>query len=170
MDETTVDELDPGAGKVRKSQMFAVHRDDSSIAGNLPSSTVYFYRRTCAMEHVHGLLAGKSLIVHHDGHPIYGHLGRPDTSYADIVSVDCWAHVRRLFMDEVKAGKAPHAQQVVDLIGELYKVDATTRGKPPPVRSEIRRRNSAPILERIKKRLDELKPRYLEKGDMGQAI
>lgn len=170
MDETTVDQLDPGAGKVRKSQMFAIHRDDSSIAGNLPPRTVYFYRQTCTMEHVHGLLAGKSLIVHHDGHPIYGHLGRPDSPYADIISVDCWAHVRRPFMDEIKAEKTPHAQEIVDLIGELYAVDVTTSGKPSPVRRAIRRRESVPILEHIKTRLGELKPQYLEKGDIGQAI
>lgn len=170
MDETTVDQLDPGAGKVRKSQMFAIHRDDSSIGGNLPPCTVYFYRRTRAMEHVHDLLAGKSLIVHHDGHPIYGHLGRPDTPYADIVSVDCWAHVQRLFTDEIKAEKAPHAQEIVDLIGELYAVEKPIRGKPPLVRAAVRRRDSAPILARIRKRSRELEPQYLEKSDMGKAI
>ncbi len=170
MDETTVDQLDSDAGKVRKSQMFAVHRDDSSMRGNLPPSTVYFYRRTRAMEHVHDLLAGRSLIVHHDGHSIYGHLGRPDTPYKDIVSVDCWAHVRRLFTDEIKAEKAPHAHEIVDLIGELYAVEKPIRGKPPLVRSAVRRRDSVPVLARIRRRLRELEPQYLEKSDMGRAI
>lgn len=113
---------------------------------------------------------GKSLIVHHDGHPIYGHLGRADTPYADVISVDCWAHVQRLFTDEIKAEKAPHAQEIVDLIGEPYAVDATTSGRPPPVRRVIRRRESVPTLECIKMRLGQLKPQYLEKGDIGQAI
>lgn len=170
MDETTVDQLDPGAGKVRKSQMFAIHRDDCSIGGNLPPSTVYFYRRTRKMEHVHNLLADRSLIVHHDGHPIYGHLGRPGTPYEAIVSADCWAHVRRLFMDEIKAEKAPHAQEIVDLIAQLYAVEAPIRGKPSSARSAVRRQDSGPILERIKGRLVELKAQYLEKNDMGQAI
>ena len=102
-----------------KSQMFAIHRDDSSIGGNLPPSTFYFYRRTRAMEHVQGLPAGKSLIVHHDGRPIYCHLGRPDTPYEDIISVDCWAHVRRRFTYEITAEKAPHARETIDLIGKL---------------------------------------------------
>lgn len=170
MDETTVDELNPGAGKVRKSQMFAIHRDDHPIGGNLPPSTVYFYRRTRKMENVHNLLAGKSLVVHHDGHRIYGHLGRPGTPYENIVSVDCWAHVRRLFMDEVKAEKAPHTQEIVDLIARLYVVEAPIRGKPPTARSAVRRQESVPILEKIKARLTELEAQYLEKNDMGQAI
>lgn len=87
-----------------------------------------------------------------------------------VISVDCWAHVQRLFTDEIKAEKALHAQEIVDLIGELYAVNAKIRGKPPSVRSVVRRRDSMPVLERIKKRLDELKPQYLEKGDMGKAI
>lgn len=170
MDETTVDQLNPGAGKVRKSQMFAIHRDDRSIGGNLPPSTVYFYRRTRKMDNVHNLLAGRSLIVHHDGHRIYGHLGRPGTPYEAIVSVDCWAHVRRLFMDEIKAEKAPHAQEIVDLIAGLYAIEETIRGNPPSARRAVRRRESVPILEEINARLTELEAQYLEKNDMGQAL
>lgn len=75
-----------------------------------------------------------------------------------------------MFTDEVKAEKAPHAQEIVDLIGELYAVEKPIRGKPPLIRSAARRRDSAPSLAKIRRRLRELEPHYLEKCDMGHAI
>ncbi|MFT3690209.1 IS66 family transposase [Paenirhodobacter sp.] len=170
MDETTVKQLSPGDGKTRTSYMYALHRDDRSFGGNLPPGTVYLSRRTRAMYNINQLLADRSLIVHHDGYRGYGHLGRLDTPYVNIMSVDCWAHVRRLFMDELKAEKSPHAVEIVDLIAELYSIEKPINGKAPDVRAEIRRRQSVPILNRIDSRLKELESNYLGKTDMGKAI
>ncbi|KFI29428.1 hypothetical protein CN97_16035 [Haematobacter massiliensis] len=170
MDETTVKQLSPGDGKTRTSYMYALHRDDRSFGGNLPPGTVYLSRRTRAMYNINQLLADRSLIVHHDGYAGYGHLGRAETPYAHIVSVDCWAHVRRLFTDEIKAEKSLYATEIVDLIAELYAVEKPINGKAPDVRAEIRQRQSVPILDRIRFRLAEVENKYLGKSDMGKAI
>ncbi|MBK4216170.1 IS66 family transposase [Paracoccus caeni] len=170
MDETPVDQLSPGSGKTKKIQMFALHRDDRSFSGNLPPGTAYLYRQTREMTHVHDALKDRQLIVHHDGHRIYGHLGEVGTPFEQIVSVDCWAHVRRLFMDEIKAEKAPHAKEIVTLIRELYAIESAINGKAPLVRASVRRKESRPVLDRIRNRLMELEKHYLGKSDMRKAI
>lgn len=169
-DETSVEQLDPGQGKTRLSYMYALHRDDRSFGGMLPPATLYLWRRTRAMFNINEFFAHRSMIVQHDGYAGYGHLGRPQTPYEDIVSVDCWAHVRRMFTDEIKAERAPHASEIVSLIRELYAVEASANGSAALVRAAARQTHSVRILERLKVWLAEIGAHYLEKSDMGKAI
>lgn len=145
VDETPIKILRPGTGKTGQAFMYAVHRDDSSFGGNAPRSTVYFHRLSRSMEHIHGILAGKSLIVQHDGYPGYGRLGQPGTDVEDSTSVDCWIHTRRNFIKTARTTGSKFAEEIVERIAELYKVEDIIRGWPPDSRLSYRKDRSTSV-------------------------
>lgn len=87
------------------------------------------------------------------------------------VRVGCWAHVRRRFFDALAT--APEARQAMDLILELYRVEAGAR-EAGVVRTaahrQLRQERSRPVLEQLRVWLDDQAPRHPPKGPMGQAI
>lgn len=83
----------------------------------------------------------------------------------------CHAHLRRYFHDALKT--APVAQEAIDLILELYRVEYAAQERGIARTSEhlaLRRGKSAPIRERLKVWLDEQLPRHLPKSPIGVAI
>lgn len=87
------------------------------------------------------------------------------------VRVGCWAHVRRRFFDALAT--APEARQAMDLILELYRVEAQARDADvvrTAAHRELRQLRSAPVLEQLHAWLEEQAPRHPPKGPLGQAI
>ena len=81
----------------------------------------------------------------------------------DLVLANCWAHVRRYF---VKAEpNYPVAQEMIDLIGQLYVLEA---GADPAERQSIRQEKSRPIVDEIQAWL--LLQRVLPKSSLGKAV
>lgn len=83
----------------------------------------------------------------------------------------CHAHLRRYFHDALKT--APIAQEAIDLILELYRVeyDAQERGfTKQPAHLVLRRTKSTPIRAKLKAWLDDQKPKHRPKSPIGIAI
>jgi hypothetical protein len=86
-----------------------------------------------------------------------------------IIEVACWAHARRKFY-EARANAPREANQVLELVQQLYDVEDRARELTAAGRQALRQRESAPILDRIETYLDELSPRVLPKSALGKAL
>ena len=92
------------------------------------------------------------------------------------VRVGCWAHARRKYMDVIKAqGKAAPkgvSHEMVELIAKLYAIErkAIKDGRTTHQLKAIRQIKAKPILDKIKKRLDEIIHLTPPKGLLGKAI
>jgi transposase len=87
------------------------------------------------------------------------------------VRVGCWAHVRRKFFEALST--APQAQQALDFILTLYRVEAQAV-QHAVVRTAahraLRQRNSSPVLMQLHEWLRVQRPQHLPKSPIGQAI
>ncbi len=98
--------------------------------------------------------------------------------------VCCWAHARRKFVAAADGGDE-RANVALGWIRELYAIERTLPPLLPPAedasgqekrrqreeqRRDIRKRDAGPILDKLKKWLDEQRPLALPKTPLGQAI
>lgn len=87
-----------------------------------------------------------------------------------VVVAGCWAHAIRKFRDALTEGPLL-AASAMTLIGELFDVEREAdAGKlAPEDRLALRRRKSAPALERLDEELKGWRDRYSEAGRIGEA-
>ena len=98
------------------------------------------------------------------------------SGYNDIEKVSsrrraaCLAHVRRYFFESLKT--APVAQEALDLITELYRVehDAKQQRLSEAAHLELRKQRAGPIREAFKVWLDAQRSRHPPKSPLGVAI
>lgn len=98
------------------------------------------------------------------------------SGYNDIEKVSsrrraaCFAHVRRYFFESLKT--APVAQEALDLITELYRVehDAKQQRLSEGEHLEFRKARAGPMRERFKAWLDAQRTRHPPKSPLGIAI
>ena len=106
-----------------------------------------------------------------DAYTVYDALA--DT-YDEIVLYGCWAHARRYFLKAYESGHPAEGAEFLSLIRELYKIEseladtvlppgATIKERANAIRKDnarrtkVREEKSMPVLEKIRKRIDELK-------------
>jgi transposase len=82
----------------------------------------------------------------------------------------CFAHVRRYFFESLKT--APVAQEALDLIGQLYRVDHDAKEKrlSDVARLRLRKTRAGPIRDALKAWLEKQRPRHPPKSPLGIAI
>ena len=91
----------------------------------------------------------------------------------EITWVACWAHARRKYIEITKTIKVPGiAHKMVKYIGQLYKIEreALDQKLDPGKIKELREENAKPILETIKKLLDEVKDATPPQSILGKAV
>ena len=96
----------------------------------------------------------------------------------------CWAHARRKFVAAAEGGDE-RAERALGLIRQLYAVARDLPPLLPPAddpaaaqqrrqreeqRRQLRQRQAGPVLEELKRWLDEQRPQALPKSALGQAI
>jgi transposase len=78
-------------------------------------------------------------------------------------------HARRKFIDAEKV--APEiAEEAVDLIGDLFRVERRAKDLTVEHRLALRRAESAPVLAKLREKLLEWKEQLLPKHPMAEAI
>jgi len=128
-----------------------------------------------AYVHAHGrsgstavaVLGGTKGYVQVDAYSGYNAITTPEGR----LRVGCWAHVRRRFFDALS--KAPEAQRALDLILELYRVDAEVDAdgqRGTDVHREARRDRSAAALRELSAWLTQEQPKHPPKSPIGEAI
>jgi transposase len=101
-----------------------------------------------------------------DAYIIYDKLGE------SITYAGCWAHVRRKFIDTIKA--APNcvlAAEVAQEIGKLYQVEREARqaGMDFARRQALRQAQSAPVVAALKTRLREIRSQFAPSENLAKA-
>ena len=87
-----------------------------------------------------------------------------------ITLLGCWAHVRRYFLDAHRTSHPREGAEFVAMIGQLYSVERAIANADDATRLAARRESSAPVLENIRQRMDELRPVTPPKSALGKAI
>lgn len=165
MDETVVQvNKEPGRAASSQSYMW-VH------SGGPPGRPVVIYDydpgRGAAVPS--RLLAGWRGHLMTDDYAGYDQVVRTES----ITHLACWAHVRRRFVEAVAVqpkGKRGRADQAVELIGKLYRVERDAAKLTDAGRLELREQRSRPLLKEIRTWLDAALPAVAPKTALGKAL
>jgi len=164
-DDTPVPVLAPGLGKTKTGRLWAYVRDGRPHGDERPPAAAYFYSPDRKGEHPQLHLKGFKGILHADGYAGFNAI----FGAGQVTEAACWAHVRRKFFDEHKAG-SPLAKEALDRIGTLYGIEDTIRGKPPDERQRCREQQSLPLLGDLKAWLETTLPKLSGKSDLAKAM
>jgi transposase len=168
IDETPVQVLnEPGRSNTSKSYMWVYRGGD-------PDHPVLIYQ-------YHPTRSGKVPLEFLKGHKGYVQTDSYNGYNAlewtgDIRLIGCWAHVRRKFMDVIKAKsdskKTGLAEEAVEYIGRLYAIEKYARENNygPDRIYQLRQKKSKPILEEINIWLNQTVSKTPPKGLLGKAV
>jgi transposase len=172
IDETTVQVMkEPGRSNRTKSYMWIFRGGDPDRP-----ALVYQYHATRSGDVVSEYLNGYKGYVQSDGFSGYDFLDHDP----DIIHVACWAHVRRKFVDIVKAsgkrksvkGRTGNTEKAIEYIRKLYAIESSCKEKGLDYQRiyEERQNHARPILDDFKVWLDEISPKTPPKGLLGKAV
>lgn len=165
MDETTVQvHREHGRSDTSDSYMWVA-------VGGPPGSRVvrYLYSPTRAKEVPLSYLSGYKGYLQTDGYEGYTRIG----SALDITHVGCLAHVRREFMDALKAAKGVgSAHEAVSRIGKIYQVEQDLRrqGYPADEFIRLRKEKAGPLLSAFHTWLSQKAMTATPSGQLGKAV
>jgi transposase len=142
-DDTPVPVLAPGTGRTKTGRLWTYVRDERPARGEAAASVWFAYSADRKGEHPRQHLAHYQGIVHTDGYAGFNRVFDAKVR----VEAGCWAHVRRKFYDLHVAQASPLAATALEYIQQLYRVEATIRGRPPDERRRERQTHAAPILD-----------------------
>lgn len=171
LDETPVQVLgESGRTNQQKSYMWVMIGGPPGKRG-----VVFRYHPSRAGEVAKELVGDYKGYVQTDGYKAYDALNRLD----GVILVGCLAHVRRKFVDVVKAaGQKPGAggrglaQKVLKGIADLYAIEQAARVQEmtPEGVSRLRQERARPVFEKLERDLREMMPRTPPQGLLGKAI
>lgn len=170
MDETRAPVLDPGSKKTKTGYFWALARDDRPWGGAAPPGVAFTYAPGRGGLYAERILQGFGGILQVDGYAGYNRLIAPDRVGRGIQLAYCWAHARRKLIEITRTGPAPIAEEGVNLIRELYTIEAEIKGANADSRLATRRERSAPILARIDDWLRHHRARASAKSPLGEAL
>ena len=147
MDETRAPVLDPGAGKTKTGYLWALTRDDRGWGGEDPPAVVFTYAPGRHGSHAMDILRGFDGILQVDGYTGYDALAGPKRVNGKPVTLAyCWAHARRKLHDIYQKDGSEIAAEGLRRIAQIYKVEASVRGRTPEERLAARQEQSAPLV------------------------
>jgi transposase len=164
-DDTVVPVLEPGLGRTRTARLWAYVRDDRPFAGPAPPAALYRYSPDRKGEHPRAHLSAFGGILQADGYA--GFAGLYD---GRVVEAACMAHARRKFWDAHERTKAPVAQEALQRIAALYRIEETIRGRPPDQRLRVREQHTAPLMADLRAWMEAMLPRLPGRSDTAGAI
>lgn len=164
-DETPVDYLDWDLpGKARQGYLWAYSRPGADI--------IFDWQTTRSHTAPLQMLAGFNGQLQTDGYEAYETLNkvRARENQPLLSLLGCWAHARRKFFEALEEDR--RAAWFVRQIAQLYGVEAELRKSRagPALRQARRAAEAKPILARIRKAIDVVRPKVLPKNRLGQAL
>lgn len=118
MDETPIKAGRKSKGKMRQGYLWPIYGEADEI--------VFGYTPSRAAGHVRDVLgASFSGTLISDGYEAYARYARQNTS---VTHAECWAHTRRYF-ERAQEADPSAAAQALELIGELYRIEAHIRDR-----------------------------------------
>lgn len=160
-DETPVPMLSPGKKKTHQAYIWAY----ASTQFNPVQGVVYEFAPGRAGKYAREFLQGwKGNLVCDD------FSGYKAGFEQGMTEVGCWAHARRKFYDLHVSGKSSIAEQALNLIGELYKVEAKAKSLPDTERQALRKEEAVPIIDQLYNWLIEQRQRVPKGSATSKAI
>lgn len=150
-DETTVPVLAPGTGRTRKDYLWAVVRDQRGWGGADPPIVVFQHSRSRSTETAQKIFhdfSGGTLTV--DGYVGYDALADARRTNQPWTISYCWVHWRRRFVEFSRTTDSPLCQEMIDRIGQLYRIEAGIRGRDAQTRAAVRQKLSRPIVDALR--------------------
>ncbi len=165
MDETRVQVLNE-AGKLSESLSYMWVRGRQYP--DAPPIILFEYDPSRSGEVAKRLLEGYRGYLQADGYVGYDGVCRKE----GILRCGCMAHCRRKFFEATKASPkgAGLANEAIELIRDLYKIEDKIRDKSIEERYRIRQEESKPVLEAFRKWLDENLAKVPPKSQLGMAL
>jgi len=137
-DETTLQVLNE-KGKTAKQKSYIWLK---ASADKYPITLMHYSsnRNEKTAEH---LFNGFSGYIQTDGYPGYNIVANKE----EVTQLGCWAHSRRRFADILKSSisdtqSKKYAQELVDMIAQLYKIEKDIKDNPPDKKKQIREEKS----------------------------
>ena len=154
-----LDGIGKDAGEAKQWQVWAVAA---------PNAVAYCIEDSRSAEAAKKALRNFKGAVMADGYTVYESLAKAPGSF---ILANCWAHVRRKYLDVEHAFPA-QVKEVVDLIGEIYAVDRLCPTGPPgdDLRRQLRNERSREVVERIRAWAVTTKTRTLPESGLVKAI
>ncbi len=163
IDETPVKYLSPGLGRTSQGYFWTVHAPGGD--------TVYYWAPGRGHEHLLEILpedfAGT---IQCDAYGAYQAMSKKRPG---ICLAGCWAHVRRKFHEAFRQKEARvRSAWILHQIGHLYRIERQLRESRagPALREAVRQSESQPILTRLYRVLDNIRPSHRPQSLMGKAI
>ena len=168
-DETTTQVLKEEGKSAQSKSFMWVYRSAEECAQPV---VLFDYQPGRGQEYPQAFLAGYKGMLLSDGYAAWRTL-------EGVTHFGCLAHARRLFVDahkgsKKKAGTLVH--QALEYFRALYQVETLARADVPEneawadYRYRLRQQHSVPLLEALKKWLDEKAPLVLPESLLGKAI
>jgi transposase len=170
MDETRAPVLDPGRGRTKSGYFWALARDERGWSGADPPGVVYFYADGRGGKHAEAFLIGWKGVLQVDGYAGYNQLTRPARTEGPVTLAYCWSHARRKLKEAFEASGSPIAEEGLKRVAELYRIEATIRGRTPEARLTARRSESAPLVADFGRWLGEKRARVSAKSRLGEKL
>lgn len=124
----------------------------------VPGRHVLFeYTRNHTNDAVDSVLAGYEGFLVADAHTVYDHLYESNK----VTEVNCWAHARRYFFKAMSSDPV-RARVALGLMGLLFKIERSIATAPRKKRERIRKKHSAPVVERFYSWCDTEWPKLIE--------
>ena len=165
-DDTPVPVLAPGNGKTKTGRLWTYVRDDRPWGVKTPPAVWFAYTPDRKGEHPQTHLREFTGTLQADAYAGYGVVyqgGRVKESA-------CMAHIRRPFYDLYEAHKSPVAKEALERIAALYAIEEEIRGRSAEERRAVRNERSRPLLESMKKWMEETLGKLSRKSDTTKAI
>lgn len=165
-DDTPLPVLAPGLGKTKVGRLWTYVRDERPAAGTVAPAVWFAYSPDRKGEHAQGHLETYRGVLQADGYPGY------IKSYksGDIQEASCWSHARRKFFDLYHANQSPIASEALERIGALYAIEQEIRGKSATERCSVRKTQSRPLLDGLKRWLEQALATVSQKSATALAI
>ena len=165
-DDTPVPVLDPGRGKTAQGRLWVYAADDRGCGAASPPLVWYRFTPDRSGAHPQRELAGFSGHLQADAYAGYKKL----FATGRVVEVACWAHFRRGIFDEHRGNPTSLTTDLLDRIGQLYRLEASVRGQPPDVRRQARQDHGRPVVDALRAAIDDALRKLSPRSDMAKAL
>ena len=178
-DDTPIAVLVPGNGKTRTGRLWTYVVDELPWQGGRAPAAYYRFSPDRRGERPRDHLADFRGVIQADAFSGYQALTRPTADRSakgpigrgpPLIHAACWAHARRKFYDVFESTKSPIAEEALERIGELYKIEAEITGQPAEARLVVRRNRAGAILDALRDWLTAQRRRLSSKNALAKAI
>jgi transposase len=165
-DDTPIPVLAPGNKKTKTGRLWVYVRDDRRSGSTEPASVWFAYSPNRQGIHPQTHLASFKGILQADAFAGFNELFADGT----VREAACWDHARRKLYDVHVRTPSQTTKEVLDMIGELYGIEASIRGSPANERLRVRQEKSKPLLAAIETWMQTTLAKLSKKSETAKAI